>query len=69
MGLMNVYGALLQIPGMETVELPWQQQISTNWDATGFMRWPLLACLILGIIVIIWKFFSLMAKCAKIISS
>jgi len=59
---MNIYGALLQIPGMETAELTWQEQISTNWDATGFMRWPLLACLILGIIVIIWKFFSLMAK-------
>jgi len=61
-GLMSVYGALLQIPGMETMDLTWQQQISTNWDATGFMRWPLLACLILGIIVIILKFFSLTAK-------
>ena len=62
MGLMKIYGALLQLPGMETAELTWQEQIQTNWDATGFMRWPLLACLVLGIIVIIWKFFSLMAK-------
>jgi biopolymer transport protein ExbB len=59
---MKIYGALLQIPGMETVELTWQEQISTNWDGMGFMRWPLAACLVLGILVIIWKFFSLMAK-------
>jgi len=61
-GLMSIYGALLQIPGMETVEMTWQEQIQTNWDNTGFMRWPLAACLVLGILVIIWKFFSLMAK-------
>jgi len=61
-GLMKVYGALLQIPGMETVELTWQEQISTNWESTGFMRWPLAACLVLGVLVIIWKFFSLMVK-------
>jgi len=59
---MSIYGALLQIPGMETVEMTWQEQIQTNWDNTGFMRWPLAACLVLGILVIIWKFFSLMAK-------
>ncbi len=62
MGLMKVYGALLQIPGMEVAELTWQEQISTNWDGMGFMRWPLAACLVLGVLVIIWKFFNLMAK-------
>jgi biopolymer transport protein ExbB len=61
-GLIKVYGALLQIPGMETVELTWREQVSTNWENTGFMRWPLAACLVLGILVIIWKFFSLMLK-------
>jgi len=61
-GLMKVYGALLQIPGMEEMELTWQEQISTNWDGMGFMRWPLAACLVLGVLVIIWKFFNLMAK-------
>jgi biopolymer transport protein ExbB len=59
---MKVYGALLQIPGMEVAELTWQEQISTNWDGMGFMRWPLAACLVLGVLVIIWKFFNLMAK-------
>ncbi len=59
---MKVYGALLQVPGMEAAELTWQEQISTNWDGMGFMRWPLAACLVLGVLVIIWKFFNLMAK-------
>ena len=62
MGLMKVYGALLQIPGMTEVEYTWQEQVAINWEGMGFMRWPLAACLVLGILVIIWKFFSLMAK-------
>jgi len=61
-GLLNIYGALLQIPGMETAEMTWQEAIPFYWEATGFMVWPLTGCLFLGIIVIIWKFFSLMAK-------
>ncbi|TVR60436.1 MAG: MotA/TolQ/ExbB proton channel family protein, partial [Gemmatimonadales bacterium] len=35
------------------------------WDEMGFMRWPLGACLLLGILVIIWKFFDLLAKSGK----
>ena len=62
MGLTKVYGALLQIPGMEITEYTWQEQVAINWDGMGFMRWPLAACLVLGIVVIIWKFFSLMVK-------
>ena len=62
---MRLYGALLQIPGMEGQELTWQEQLSTNWDATGFMRWPLALCLVLGIIVIIWKFIDLTTKAAR----
>lgn len=62
MGVMQIYSALLQIPGMETQDLTWQQQAQFVWEQTGFMRWPLGFCLVLGIIVIIWKFFSLMAK-------
>jgi biopolymer transport protein ExbB len=59
---MRVYGALLQIPGMEEVEYTWQEQVAMNWEGMGGMRWPLAACLVIGILVIIWKFFSLMAK-------
>ena len=62
---MHLYAALLQIPGMDAPALTWQQQLSQNWEDTGFMRWPLAFCLGLGILVIIVKFISLTAKAAK----
>lgn len=62
---MHLYGSLLQVPGMELPQLTLSEQISTNWEGMGFMRWPLALCLIIGIIVIIWKFFDLLAKGSK----
>ena len=62
---MKLYSALLQIPGVDTPELTWQEQIAQNWDATGFMRWPLALCLVLGIIVIIIKFVDLTMKASR----
>ena len=62
---MHLYAALLQIPGVDAPALTWQEQLSTNWANTGFMRWPLAACLALGIIVIVVKFITLTAKAAK----
>jgi len=62
---MHLYAALLQIPGIDAPQLTWQEQIATNWENTGFMRWPLAACLALGIIVIIVKFITLTAKASK----
>jgi biopolymer transport protein ExbB len=62
---MNVYALLLQIPGVDAPALTWQEQLSTNWEATGWMRWPLAFCLALGVVVIIFKFISLTAKSAK----
>jgi len=61
----KLYAALLQIPGMDAPALTWQEQARTNWDGMGGMRWPLLFCLVLGTIVIIWKFASLTAKSSK----
>jgi len=62
---MHLYGSLLQIPGVDVPQLTMSEQISTNWVGMGFMRWPLALCLIIGIIVIIWKFFDLLAKGSK----
>lgn len=62
---MRLYGALLQIPGMDAPELTLTEQMAQLWDDTGFMRWPLALCLILGIIVIIWKFLDLSMKSAR----
>jgi len=58
----RLYAALLQIPGVVEPDLTWQQWAARSWEDTGFMRWPLAACLILGVAVIIWKFFDLMMK-------
>ncbi|MGI9626701.1 MAG: MotA/TolQ/ExbB proton channel family protein, partial [Longimicrobiales bacterium] len=60
--LMNVYGVLIQIPGMETVEKTIGEQITEAWEGAGFMAWPLGICLLIGILVIIYKFFDLTAK-------
>lgn len=62
---MHLYAALLQIPGMDAPDLTWQEQLSENWANTGFMRWPLALCLVVGIIVIIVKFVTLTAKASK----
>jgi biopolymer transport protein ExbB len=62
---MHMYALLLQIPGVDAPALTWQEQLRTNWDATGWMRWPLAFCLALGVVVIIFKFISLTAKSAK----
>jgi biopolymer transport protein ExbB len=62
---MHLYALLLQIPGVDVPELTWQEQIQQNWDATGWMRWPLAFCLALGVVVIIFKFISLTAKSSK----
>jgi biopolymer transport protein ExbB len=62
---MQLYPLLLQIPGVDAPDLTWQEQLNTLWIDTGFMRWPLAFCLVLGIIVIIVKFISLTAKAAR----
>jgi biopolymer transport protein ExbB len=59
---MRIYSALLQLPGIEQPDLTWQENVAYAWEQTGGMRWPLALCVVVGIIVIIWKFFSLMAK-------
>ncbi len=64
-GLMHLYTALLQIPGVDVPDATFAEQMYFVWDEMGFMRWPLGACLLLGILVIIWKFFDLMAKSAR----
>ncbi len=62
MGVMRVYGALMQLP---VLELTFREQIAKSWVDMGFMHWPLLTCVIVGIITIIWKFFDLLIKSSK----
>ena len=61
-GVMRLYSALLQIPGMDQPDQTLGEQMAFIWDETGFMRWPLGACIIIAFFVIIWKFFDLLMK-------
>ena len=61
----QLYSALLQIPGLERTDAPLMEQLGQLWEDTGFMRWPLLFCLAVGILVIIWKFIRLWMIAAK----
>ena len=64
-GVMRVYSALLQIPGVDAPEETFGELVTGLWDDMGFMRWPLLVCMLVGIVVIIWKFFDLFMKSSK----
>jgi len=62
---MHIYGALLQVPGLEAPDLTLSENIEVIWQDTGFMKWPLSACLLFGLIVIAWKFVTLQSKASK----
>lgn len=63
--MVQLYAALVQIPGMDAATLTFEEQLQTNWDGMGFMRWPLSVCLAIGIVVIIIKFISLTKTASK----
>jgi biopolymer transport protein ExbB len=54
----------MQIPGMDAADLGPGEQLSLAWEQMGSMRYPLGLCLVLGIIMIIWKFIDLTTKSA-----
>ncbi|HET9949960.1 MAG TPA: MotA/TolQ/ExbB proton channel family protein [Longimicrobiales bacterium] len=62
---MQLNALLLQLPGVEAPDLPWQEDLRIYWEGTGWLAWPLTACLLLGIIVIIVKFISLTTKASR----
>jgi biopolymer transport protein ExbB len=61
----QLYASLLQIPGLEAPDLSFGEQLSRNWVDTGWMRWPLLICLLIGLGVSAVKFYSLSTKATK----
>ena len=63
--MVQLYAALMQIPGMDAPTLTMEEQISQNWVGMGFMRYPLAFCLVLGIIVVIVKFVSITVTASK----
>ena len=59
--LMTIFDALLQLPGLEP-DLTFTEQMAQSWDDAGVMRWPLGLCVVVGVVVIIWKFFDILMK-------
>ncbi|HEX7091150.1 MAG TPA: MotA/TolQ/ExbB proton channel family protein [Longimicrobiales bacterium] len=63
MGSIGTFGlALLQIPGLEAPELTWQEKVVQFWVDGGELMWPLGACAVVGLVVIVWKLIDLMMK-------
>ncbi|MDT8368002.1 MAG: MotA/TolQ/ExbB proton channel family protein [Longimicrobiales bacterium] len=63
--VMYMYALLAQAPGLEAPDLTLSENIEQIWADTGFMKWPLSLCLVLGLFVIVWKFIDLQGKANK----
>ena len=60
---MNIYSVLPQAQDLVPPDQTFTEWVNQTWqDAGDPMRWPLLACVIVGVIVIIWKFFDIFLK-------
>ncbi len=57
--------AVRQLPGMEAPELTFSQWIAQMWRDGGWMMWPLLACAVAGIVIIVWKSVILTTKSSR----
>lgn len=57
--------ALLQLPGLEGPQMTFSEQMADIWVGGGWMMWPLLACLVIGMAVVFWKLFALTAISAR----
>ncbi|HEX6925755.1 MAG TPA: MotA/TolQ/ExbB proton channel family protein [Longimicrobiaceae bacterium] len=53
--------ARIQLSGVETPEMTFMD----IWEGGGWMMWPLLACAVIGGLVIVWKLYDLTSKGAR----
>ena len=60
--MMNIYSVLPQLPGADSPDKTFTEQMAEAWDFSGIMRWPLGFCVLVGVLVIVWKFFDIMMK-------
>ena len=60
--MMNIYNILPQLPGVDAPERTYMEQLTEAWRGSGIMRWPLITCVAIGVLVIIWKFFDILMK-------
>ncbi|MGH7481531.1 MAG: MotA/TolQ/ExbB proton channel family protein [Longimicrobiales bacterium] len=64
-GLGSFALSLLQVPGLEGPEMSAGEWIANMWEDGGWMMWPLGACAVAGLILIIWKLFDLSVKSSR----
>jgi biopolymer transport protein ExbB len=57
--------AALQIPGLEAPDRTFIEAALQTFDEGGWMMYPLLACALLGLLIIVWKMFDLSTKAAR----
>lgn len=57
--------AFVQIPGLEAPQASLGQQFVRMWQDGGWMMWPIGACALLGLVIIIGKFIELGVKGAR----
>lgn len=57
--------ALMQIPGLETPEMSFSETMAQMWVDGGWMMWPLGACAVIGLVIIVWKLIELSIKGAR----
>jgi len=60
--MMNIYNILPQLPGVDAPERTYMEQLTEAWRGSGIMRYPLITCVVIGVLVIIWKFFDILMK-------
>ena len=63
-GVMRVYGALVQAD-VVLPDLTLSERASELWNDMGIVGWPLALCIIVGLVVITWKFFDLFTKSSR----
>ena len=64
-GLSAISLFMLQIPGMESPDLSFGEQMAQLWRDGGWMMWPLGLCAVIGLIVIVWKLIDLTSKSSR----
>lgn len=57
--------ALMQLPGVEGPQLSPTEWLAQTWQDGGPMMYPLAACLLAGLVIIVWKLFDLTTKSAR----
>ncbi len=54
--------ALLQLPGVQQPDLTVTEWAAQMWEGGGWMMWPLGACAVVGLVIIVWKLIDLSVK-------